>query len=154
MAIAFRMPRPTPQQEALMDTTGSSPVIGAHTVGLEDGGPGLPIVGWSTDGGDLRVAHFVGLHALQVLPLLGWLLTTYAPVWISPKARARIVGAAGALWLALTLLVFWQALRGQPLIRPDQATLSALLGSLAVALLSVIAILVHSRRTAHQDVLA
>lgn len=154
MAIAFRMPRPTPQQETLMDSAGSSPIIGAHTVGLEDGGPGLPIFGWSTEGGDLRVAHFVGLHALQVLPILGWLLAMYAPAWISPRDRARIVGIAGALWLALTLLTFWQALRGQPLIRPDQATVSSLLGTLAVALASVTAILVHSRWTANTNQLA
>lgn len=148
MAIAFRMPQPTPQQEALMDAAGSSPIIGAHAVGVEDGGPGLPIVGWSTEGGDLRIAHFMGLHALQVLPFLGWLLTTYAPAWVSARDRARIVGVAAALWLALTLLVFWQALRGQPLIRPDQTTLSALLGVLAVALLGVMAIVVHARATA------
>jgi hypothetical protein len=147
MAIAFRMPQPTPQQEALMDSAGSSPIAGAHAVGVEDGGPGLPIVGWSTEGGDLRVAHFVGLHALQVLPLLGWLLTAYAPAWLSARDRARIVVVAGALWLALTLIAFWQALRGQPLMRPDQATFSALLGTLAVALLLVGAILVNARRT-------
>jgi hypothetical protein len=151
MAIAFRMPQPTPQQEARMDSTGSSPIVGAHAVGVEDGGPGLPIVGWSTEGGDLRVAHFVGLHALQVLPLLGWLLTLYAPAWFSARDRSRTVGVAAALWLAITLLVFWQALRGQPLIRPDHATLTALVGALAVALLSALAILLHARWTAKQE---
>ncbi len=149
MAIAFRMPQPTPQQEAQMDAAGSSPIVGAHAVGVEDGGPGLPIVGWSTEGGDVRVAHFVGLHALQVLPVLGLLLTIYAPGWLSARDRARTVGVAGALWLALTLIAFWQALRGQPLIRPDQVTLTVLLGSLALALLSVGAILGHARRTAY-----
>jgi hypothetical protein len=126
MAVAVLMTLPTPEQDAMDAATGSSSVVGAHSVGVEDGGPGLPVVGWSTEGGDLRVAHFVGLHALQILPLLGLALARAGPAWLPMRDRSRLVGIAAAFWIALTLLLTWQALREQPLIAPDALTLSAL----------------------------
>jgi hypothetical protein len=102
-------------------------------VGVRDGGPGLPLTRWSTEGGDLRVPHFIGLHALQLLPLFAWVLERRRR-----PASTRLVVAAGAGWLGLIGLTLWQALRGQPLVAPDAATLLALVvlaaGTLAVAL--------------------
>jgi hypothetical protein len=96
---------------------------GGHAVGVPDGGPGLFFVGWSTTGGDLRIAHFVGLHALQVLPLLS---AVAAARDVPTAVRTRIVWSVGAGYLGLVLLLIWQALRAQPLLAPDGATMVAL----------------------------
>jgi hypothetical protein len=117
--------------EAVLMTTnfGWSPG-GGHTVGAPDGGPGLPITGWSTEHGDLRIAHFVGLHALQALPILAWALTAFTS--LGSRTRARLVAVAGAGYGGAMLLLTWQALRGQALLRPDAPTLVA---AAAIALL-------------------
>src|SRR5262249_53271058 len=103
----------------------------AHTVGAPDGGPGLPLVGWSTVGGDLRVAHFLALHAMQLMPLAGWAIDRWARTR-SATRRAALVAAAAASYTGLMLLLWWQAMRAQPLLAPDAATLAAL-GALAFA---------------------
>jgi hypothetical protein len=87
----------------------------AHTVGAPDGGPGLPLVNWSTRSGDLRVAHFLAFHALQLLPLAGFCLSGYKPDW-PPRRQAGCVLALALLYAACVSLVFWQALAGRPLL--------------------------------------
>jgi hypothetical protein len=108
---------------------------GAHAVGVADGGPGLPLVGWSTTGGDLRIAHFVGMHALQALPLLAAGLAAVRR--LDEVTRVRLVQVAAAAWTGLTVLLTWQALRAQPLLAPDPTTLAAVaalaLGTVAAA---------------------
>ncbi len=124
MAVAFFMPQPTPDQLAALRAGAAATTIGAHSVGVADGGPGLPIVGWSTVGGDLRVAHFFGLHALQVLPLIGWLLARRPS--LGARERLLLVWTGGVAYLALVAILTWQALRGQSVIAPDAATVTAL----------------------------
>ncbi len=87
----------------------------SHSVGVADGGPGLPLINWSTRGGDLRVAHFVGMHALQVLPLAGYVFSARG---VAGRLRrpALWVCALGALYGGASLLLFVQALAGSPLI--------------------------------------
>jgi len=87
----------------------------AHSVGLPDGGPGLPIVNWSTKGGDLRVAHFFGIHALQLLPLVGYLLSTRRAESLTRNA-ARWVQVGGAVYALFALLLFLWAMAGRPLV--------------------------------------
>ncbi|MEV4636720.1 hypothetical protein AB0J80_05130 [Actinoplanes sp. NPDC049548] len=99
---------------------GQDAIAGAHSVGVADGGAGLPLLGWSTTGGDLRIGHFVGLHALQALPLVAMLLGRR----FDGLTRRRLLAVAGGAYGSLTLLLTWQALRGQPLLQPDALTVT------------------------------
>jgi hypothetical protein len=123
------MTRPTTAQLDQARATQAMTTAGAHTVGAPDGGPGLPGTGWSLEHGDLRVPHFVGLHALQVLPFLVVALRRRG--WPeSQRTRGVIVAAAAYAGLFAVLVV--QALRGQPILQPDAITL-ALLAAVAAA---------------------
>ncbi|MDX2140883.1 MAG: hypothetical protein SF123_22555 [Chloroflexota bacterium] len=124
MAMAFAMTVPTGEQEVTLVTGQDTPIMGAHSVGVADGGPGLPIVGWSTVGGDYRVAHFLGLHAMQVLPLLVFVLARFGR-GMGEVTRSRLLWVASFFYAGIVFITFWQAGRGQPLIAPDAATLTA-----------------------------
>ncbi|UYZ59513.1 hypothetical protein [Hymenobacter latericus] len=87
----------------------------AHTVGAADGGAGLPLLGWSTRHGDLRAAHFLGLHALQAIPLVGWLITRYLPQ-LRPGAQALGVVLFAALYTGAVAWLYWHAVQGLPLV--------------------------------------
>ena len=115
---------------------------GGHTVGGPDGGPGLPITDWSTLHGDLRIGHFVGLHALQALPILAFLLARLPA--LAARTRTRLLTVAASGWLGLLLIVTWQALRGQALLSPDAATLVAA-GALALGVLLATVLVLRGR---------
>jgi hypothetical protein len=91
----------------------------AHTVGAPDGGAGLPFVNWSTTHGDLRIAHFFGMHAMQALPLLGFFLDRRhksLPAEAPRRRRGRILlFAVSILWLAVMGGLLMLALQGNPL---------------------------------------
>lgn len=91
---------------------------GSHAVGAANDGAGLPLLNWSTVGGDLRVAHFIGLHALQVLPLTGYVASGCARV--AERGSLAIVAVAGTLYGAFVGGTFGLALLGTPLIGPGR----------------------------------
>lgn len=125
LGLGALMLGPTPDQQAAL-ARGASEAVGAHSVGVPDGGPSMPLTGWSTTGGDLRIPHFVGMHALQLLPLLVMVLTALATRFArlaDDRVRLRLVLLASGVYAASFALVLWQALRGQPLIHPDGVTL-------------------------------
>jgi hypothetical protein len=117
------MTQPTREQRDNARAGHRMTVAGAHTVGAADGGPGLPGTGWSREHGDLRVAHFLGLHALQMLSLVALLLARRG--WQDIR-RLRMVWAISASYVSLFALLLWQALRGQSVTAPDSETLMAL----------------------------
>jgi hypothetical protein len=77
--------------------------------GVRSDADGLPLLGWSTTGGDLRVPHFFATHLLQALPLAGWLADRIAP----RRARAW-VGATLGLGLVVVAMTLWQAWSARP----------------------------------------
>ncbi|MDB5054344.1 MAG: hypothetical protein JWM44_2394 [Bacilli bacterium] len=85
-----------------------------HTVNGDDGGPGLFVLNWSTLVGDWRVAHFFGLHALQCIPLLTFILTNKLH---NEKSKTRVTWAISILYASFVLFTFIEAAYGKPLIK-------------------------------------
>ena len=86
----------------------------AHTIGAPDGGPGLPFLNWSTIAGDLRIAHFLGLHTVQLFPLAAYGLSMHNTLSAGQKWFAFILFVV--LYSALFVGIYIQALQGLPLI--------------------------------------
>jgi hypothetical protein len=126
MGLAYLMTWPTAAQ--LANYQG---IAGAHAVGVSDGGPGLPFLGWSTVAGDLRVGHFFGLHSIQVAAML-LALSLLLPLVF----RIPLIVVGNITWLGFVGLVTWQSLRAEPFASPSAVTLTGLAVLLAVAALS------------------
>ena len=81
-----------------------------HSVGAINDNSNWWILGWSKTVGDLRVSHFIGMHALQILPLLSF--------YIFKNTKATIVISIIYGLLATTTLV--QALNGKPIFTKNE----------------------------------
>ena len=123
MGLAYLMTWPSAAQ--LANYQG---IAGAHAVGVSDGGPGLPFLGWSTVGGDLRVGHFFGLHSIQVAAIL------LALSLLIPFAfRVPLILVGNLAWLGFVGLVTWQSLRAEPFSSPSELTIISFVALAAIA---------------------
>lgn len=80
----------------------------SHSVGPENVADAMPVTGWNRTGGDIRIAHFFGLHALQALPFLGWCSDV-----VFPRAAIVLTLIAGVAYVSFTGLMLWYALQGK-----------------------------------------
>ncbi len=84
-------------------------VMGAilrHTVGGEDSDKGIIMLNWNRQHGDLRVAHFLGMHTLQLFPLVGF--------YILKRTKPVIIFCLVYFVIVVAILV--QALMGIPFL--------------------------------------
>ena len=150
MAIAFYLVGANGHREQVTDAYGHPVTLaGSHGIGVEPGGPGMPLTHWSTVGGDLRIPHFVGLHAIHFLliVLLALHLLGRRAAWLRPeRVRARLVGVAAFAYAGVMLTVTVQAFRGQSLIHPDGETLGMLGGFLAISAVALAGVVGAARR--------
>jgi hypothetical protein len=82
-----------------------------HTVGAPDGGPGMPVTGWSTVAGDLRIGHFIGIHAIQILPAAGLVIDRLID---SPSRRWVAIVAVAIGYAGIGLHAFISAMNARP----------------------------------------
>ena len=130
MGLAYLMTWPTATQ--LANYQG---IAGAHAVGVSDGGPGLPFLGWSTVAGDLRVGHFFGLHSIQVAAIL-LALTLLLPI----AFRVPLIVVGNLAWLGFVGLVTWQSLRAEPFSSPSELTIISFVALAAIASILFVAL--------------
>ncbi len=146
MLAAFQMTGPTGAQLEAVRATGKMAVSGAHTVGAPDGGAGIPLTHWNRDHGDLRVPHFLSLHAMQVLPLFGWWLTRRRR--LRAEQRTALAWTASLAYFAFFLILWIQANLGQALLRPGVEILTAAGVSALAAALAVVIVLLRPGKNA------
>ncbi len=133
------MARPTHEQQRQAEAAGRPGIWGSHFVGSTEGATRTwALTGWSRESGDLRVPHFIGMHAIQVLLLLVFLAKRIGVSMDDARAARQMVvigGLLGGIWL----LTLGQAFAGRSLFEPGlfQVGLWAALSGMAVVFLSM-----------------
>jgi hypothetical protein len=124
---AMAMVIPTPEQVAGFEQGIRMSSGGRYPQGVMPHGPAVPLLGWSLEHGDWRIAHFLGVHALQVLLLWGWLLRGLAPAVRNISLAVAIAGYG-----TIVVIAMWLArVNVGPLTMPEEA--AALLALCAAA---------------------
>ncbi|WP_228501057.1 MULTISPECIES: hypothetical protein [unclassified Curtobacterium] len=108
----------------------------------------MPLLGWSTVAGDYRVAHFVGMHALQVLPLVALVLAAAGRrlLWLADQTtQVRIVVIVAVAWAAGTVLLTVQAAVGQSVVHPNGVVATAAWALVLLAAAASVTVLLRAR---------
>ncbi|MBI3394571.1 MAG: hypothetical protein HY042_01930 [Spirochaetia bacterium] len=142
MAVAFFMTVPGFNGPIQLSPSGQ-PYATGHSIGAPQDGPGLVLFGWSLTGGDLRISHFVGLHAMQLIPLFA-LLAMH--IRLSEVGQTIIVRAFTWSYGIVVLVLLVQALRGIPFYRIDPATAAGYACAGVVLFWGLVSARVESRR--------
>jgi hypothetical protein len=114
--LGAAMASPTAEQAALLQEGRASPILGSHFVGSVEGSARtLPLTGWNAEGGDLRVAHFVGMHVIHLLLAMVWLMARRG---VDLDSRRAVLGVRAAAVLGGVAMgwVFLQAKAGQSVV--------------------------------------
>jgi len=85
----------------------TSHFVGGNMLDVE----ALPIMGWATDGGDLRVAHFFASHIFHAVPLF-----VLGAQLLLKSVSIPMVIAATLAYIAFTIYTLWEAMQGLPFL--------------------------------------
>ncbi|MEM6387728.1 MAG: hypothetical protein AAF718_15990 [Pseudomonadota bacterium] len=92
-------------------TGGAIGANGGPFVGVDPTtGPFMPLTGWSLSGGDYRISHFLGVHAMQVIPIAALILLAFLPSSVVALLTIPLAGG----WAGLTLFALARASEGLP----------------------------------------